>query len=149
VIELWEARMVEQHKTYRPEERATPTVGDALSRGKEAAAEIAREGASSVGTDLEALRADLKSLRETVADLAQQAKSEAGRTAKDVSSSLASQVSGMAHDLADKSVHAATAARDQAKTAVGELESMARRNPLGALAGALFIGVLIGMSRRR
>ena len=129
---------MEQHKSYRPEDRTTSSVGDAVARGQEAATEVAREASGNVSADLEALRADLKHLRQTVADLAKHAGSEATRTAKD-----------MAHDLADKGVHAASAARDQARTAVGELESMARRNPLGALAGALFIGVLIGMSRRR
>jgi ElaB/YqjD/DUF883 family membrane-anchored ribosome-binding protein len=140
---------MDQHKNSRPEDRATPGVGEAVTRGTEAITEAAREGAGNVGADLEALRADLKHLSQTVADLAKHAGGEAARTAKDVSSNLASQVGDMAHDLADKGVHAASAARDQARTAVGELESMARRNPLGALAGALFIGVLIGMSRRR
>jgi ElaB/YqjD/DUF883 family membrane-anchored ribosome-binding protein len=140
---------MEQHKNSRPEDRTTPSVGEAMARGKEAVTDATREGAGNVSADLEALRADLKHLSQTVADLAKHAGSEAAKTAKDVSSTLATQVGDVAHDLADKGVHAATAARDQARTAVGELESMARRNPLGALAGALFIGVLIGMSRRR
>jgi ElaB/YqjD/DUF883 family membrane-anchored ribosome-binding protein len=42
-----------------------------------------------------------------------------------------------------------SAASEQAKTIATEFESMARRNPLGAIAGALFIGVLIGRLGRR
>ena len=41
-------------------------------------------------------------------------------------------------------------ASGQVKTFGGEFESMVRRNPLGALAGAVAIGVLVGaMGRRR
>jgi ElaB/YqjD/DUF883 family membrane-anchored ribosome-binding protein len=40
-------------------------------------------------------------------------------------------------------------ASEQAKTVASELESMARRNPLGAIAGAVLIGVLIGLVGRR
>jgi ElaB/YqjD/DUF883 family membrane-anchored ribosome-binding protein len=43
----------------------------------------------------------------------------------------------------------ASAGADQAKTFATELENIARRNPLGALAGAVIVGVLIGMMTRR
>jgi len=43
----------------------------------------------------------------------------------------------------------ASAASDQAKSFASELENMARRNPLGAIAGAVAIGVLIGLLGRR
>ena len=39
----------------------------------------------------------------------------------------------------------ASAASEQAKTFASELESVARRNPLGAIAGAVLFGVLIGL----
>jgi ElaB/YqjD/DUF883 family membrane-anchored ribosome-binding protein len=42
-----------------------------------------------------------------------------------------------------------SSAGDQAKTFASELETMARRNPLGTLAGAVAIGVLIGIMGRR
>jgi hypothetical protein len=35
-----------------------------------------------------------------------------------------------------------------AKTLASELEGMARRNPLGTIAGALLVGVIIGMMSR-
>ena len=58
-------------------------------------------------------------------------------------------MSDVASDLADRGSQYASSASDQAKTFATELESMARRNPLGALAGAVAIGVLIGVMGRR
>jgi hypothetical protein len=54
-----------------------------------------------------------------------------------------------ASDLANRGSQLASSAKDQAKTLATELEGMARRNPLGALAGAVAIGVFIGMMGRR
>jgi ElaB/YqjD/DUF883 family membrane-anchored ribosome-binding protein len=42
----------------------------------------------------------------------------------------------------------ASSATAQVKTFAGEIERMARNNPLGAVAGAHIIGVLIGMMGR-
>jgi ElaB/YqjD/DUF883 family membrane-anchored ribosome-binding protein len=42
----------------------------------------------------------------------------------------------------------AESAAQQAKTFASELEGMTRRNPLGALAGAVMAGVLIGILAR-
>jgi hypothetical protein len=42
----------------------------------------------------------------------------------------------------------ATSATEQAKTFASELETMARKQPLAALAGALVVGVLIGLIPR-
>jgi ElaB/YqjD/DUF883 family membrane-anchored ribosome-binding protein len=39
-------------------------------------------------------------------------------------------------------------ATEQAKTFAAELEGMARRNPLGTIAGAVLVGVVIGMMSR-
>lgn len=43
----------------------------------------------------------------------------------------------------------ASAASDQVKSFGSEIENMARRNPIGALAAAVVIGVLIGLMGRR
>jgi ElaB/YqjD/DUF883 family membrane-anchored ribosome-binding protein len=51
--------------------------------------------------------------------------------------------------MADKGANIASATTQQAKTFAAELEDMARRNPLGAVAGAVMVGVLIGMMGRR
>jgi hypothetical protein len=58
-------------------------------------------------------------------------------------------VGGVAGDLADRGMAFAATAGQQTKTLVAELEAMARRNPLGALAGALAMGFLIGVWGRR
>jgi ElaB/YqjD/DUF883 family membrane-anchored ribosome-binding protein len=71
------------------------------------------------------------------------------KSARQVTSTVAGQVSDVASDLANRGSQLASSAGDQAKTFGTELESMARRNPLGALAGAVAIGVLIGIMGRR
>ena len=48
-----------------------------------------------------------------------------------------------------KEAEMTSGANEQAKTVAYELESMARRNPLGAIAGAVLIGVFIGLLGRR
>jgi ElaB/YqjD/DUF883 family membrane-anchored ribosome-binding protein len=42
----------------------------------------------------------------------------------------------------------ATSAKEHAKTFASELEGMAKRNPLGTIAGALVVGVVIGLMSR-
>jgi ElaB/YqjD/DUF883 family membrane-anchored ribosome-binding protein len=66
-----------------------------------------------------------------------------------VTSNVAGQATDIASDLADKGSQLVSSASDQTKTFATEVESMTRRNPLAALAGALAIGVLIGIMGRR
>jgi hypothetical protein len=42
----------------------------------------------------------------------------------------------------------ASSATEQFKTFTNEIEGIARKNPLGALAGALVIGIVIGLIAR-
>jgi hypothetical protein len=58
-------------------------------------------------------------------------------------------VGDVAGDLAGKGAEFVSTAGDQGKTLAADIETMARRNPLGALAGALAIGFLIGVWGRR
>jgi hypothetical protein len=77
--------------------------------------------------------------------------SRAGETTKairDIGETVAAQVGTAASGLADKSSELASSAKAQAKTFASELEAMARRNPLGTIAGALLVGVVIGMMSR-
>ena len=97
------------------------------------------------GADLKALQSELSDLKDTVAKLASRASDEAAKSAREI----AGQISTAASDLAEKGANVASVATDQAKTVVTELENIARRNPLGALAGAMVVGVLIGMMGRR
>lgn len=126
-----------------------PSVSESVAQGKEGVEAAASEAMNSAGSDLQALRNDLNSMKDTIAKLVSQAGGEAARSARDVASNVAGQVGNVASDLADRSASAASAATAQAKSLASELENMARRNPLGAIAGAVVLGVLIGMLGRR
>jgi len=125
------------------------SISESVARGKEAIGTAATEAMNSAGSDLQSLRADLTSLKDTVAKFVSQAGNEAAKSAREVTSNVAGQVGGVASDLAGKGTEMASAATDQAKSFASELENMARRNPIGALAGAVMIGVLIGLMGRR
>jgi len=89
---------------------------------------------------LDELRREFASLKDHVARFASQAGSEAARTIRGVGQA-ASGVSDAGSDLM-------SSATEQAKTFAAELEGMARRNPLGTIAGAVLVGVVIGMMSR-
>jgi ElaB/YqjD/DUF883 family membrane-anchored ribosome-binding protein len=96
-------------------------------------------GASTGDTnaDLSTLRTDFNALKDTVTDYVSKTGSDALDTAKKATS-----------DVADKASDLANAASEQAKTFASELERMARNNPLGTIAGALLVGVVIGLIGR-
>jgi ElaB/YqjD/DUF883 family membrane-anchored ribosome-binding protein len=54
----------------------------------------------------------------------------------------------MTSDVANRASDIASAASEQAKTFASELERMGRANPLGTIAGALLVGVVIGLLGR-
>jgi ElaB/YqjD/DUF883 family membrane-anchored ribosome-binding protein len=102
-----------------------------------------------VGHDgLNDLQRDVASLKDTIARLASQASGEAAKTVRSVSQSVASQVGSAASGVADAGSDLASQATQHAKTFASELEGMARRNPLGTIAGALLVGVIVGMMSR-
>jgi ElaB/YqjD/DUF883 family membrane-anchored ribosome-binding protein len=116
------------------------SANDAFSRGKEGIANAASSLASNASYDLDGLRKDLDSLKDTVSKFVSQA--------GDVSSSVATKVGNAASSLAESGSDMASAATDQAKSFASELEGMGRRNPLGAMAAALLVGVMIGVISR-
>jgi len=67
------------------------------------------------------------------------------RTARQMGESVASRV----EELADSGADAASAVGGQVKTFASEIEAFGRKNPLGAIASALLVGVVIGMLGRR
>ena len=147
-------------KSSRPESVSHPSAGtsqfpkansvtDPINRGKDAIAGAASDAANSAGSDLQAIRNDLNNLKDTLSRFMSQASNEAVMSARQVTSNVADQVGDVVSDLADRGIQLASSAGDQAKTFAAELESMARRNPLGALAGAVAVGVLIGSMGRR
>ena len=88
-------------------------------------------------TDLQSLREDLNKLKDTVAEFVSQAGTDAVKTARDVTS-----------NVAEKGSEIATTASRQAKTFASELETLGRNNPIGAMAAAMMVGVLIGLIGR-
>lgn len=121
------------------------SVSESLNRGKDAIEAAASEAMPAAAADLQAI--------DTLARFMAQASSEAAKSARDVSSSIAGQlkdaVGDVADDLAGKGTQFVSTAGEQGKTLAAEMEAIARRNPLGALAGALAIGFLIGVWGRR
>ena len=128
---------------------SSPSISESVARGKEAIGTAAAEAMNSAGSDLQSLRTDFNGLKDTFARFMSQAGGEAAKSAREVTSNVAGQVGSVASDLADKGAEMASTASDRAKSLGAEFESMARRNPIGALAGAVVIGVLIGLMGRR
>jgi len=123
-------------------------VGDAIERGRAGIADSAYAARENMNEDMSKLREDVARLTETLSKFASEAGGEAAKTARSIGSSVASQVSSAASSMAETGAEMASAAGERAKTFASELEGMARRQPLGALAGALFVGILIGMMSR-
>jgi ElaB/YqjD/DUF883 family membrane-anchored ribosome-binding protein len=119
---------------------AKEAAGETLNRAKEELTNAAGTLGSNPSVDLEGMRRDLNSLKDTLSRFVSQA--------GEVSSSVASQVSDAASGFAESGTNMASAAKEQAKTFASELEAIGRRNPLGAMAAALMVGVLIGLIGR-
>ena len=126
------------------------SVMESLNRGKDAIGDAAAETMRAAASDLQMLRNDLNSLKDTLSRFMVEASTEAMKSARAATSAAVVQAGEAASGLADKGTQMVSTASGQVKTFGGEFESMVRRNPLGALAGAVAIGVLIGaMGRRR
>jgi ElaB/YqjD/DUF883 family membrane-anchored ribosome-binding protein len=124
------------HMTYNPSSQQPPT-----PPGRKESEEAERIGLSE-------LRQDMASLKSTLSRYASQASDDAAKTVRGASQTLAAQVGSAAGGVADMSSDLATSAKEHAKTFASELEGMAKRNPLGTLAGALVVGVVIGLISR-
>ena len=95
--------------------------------------------------DVSNLRADMTKMHEILSKFVSEAGGQAARTARNVGQAVASQVSSTASGLATSSADVASSATEQFKAVATELEGFARKNPLGALAGALAVGFVIGL----
>jgi len=84
-------------------------------------------------------------MHDTLSKLVSAAGGQAAQTARNVGQAVASQVTSTAGGLASTSAEVASSATEQLKTFGSELEDIARKNPLGALAGALAVGIVIGL----
>jgi ElaB/YqjD/DUF883 family membrane-anchored ribosome-binding protein len=94
------------------------------------------------------LRREFANLKDHVARFAAQAGGEAAKSIRGVGQNVAAQVGGAASNATDTGADLISSATEQAKTFAAELEGMARRNPLGTIAGAVLVGVVIGMMSR-
>jgi ElaB/YqjD/DUF883 family membrane-anchored ribosome-binding protein len=140
---------LQQQQSSASPKAGRPSVGESLSRGKDALGGVAAGAMADASSDLEALRNDLANLKSTLARFMTEAGGEAAKSAREVSSSMAGHVGDTASDLADRSVRFAATTGDQAKSLAAEIEAFARRNPLGALAGAVAVGFVLGLWGRR
>lgn len=108
-------------------------VGAVASAAYETAHDMGETASDAVNEQINSLKSELASLKESLAD---------------ATSKAASAVSDSASAIVGRSTEMATAAVDKAKSMSVEVEEMTRRNPLPALAGAVVIGMLIGMASR-
>ena len=101
-----------------------------------------------LGETLSQLSRDVASLKDTFSLLVSQAGGEAAKKMRNMDEAVASQVSDTASGVADTGSDLASSAKRHATTLASELEAMARRNPLGTIAGSLLVGVIVGMMSR-
>ena len=94
------------------------------------------------------LSRDMARLKDTFAQLVSQAGDAGTKTIRGFGQTVASQVGGAATGVAGTGSDLVSSATGQAKTLASELEDMARRNPLGTIAGALVLGLVVGMMSR-
>ena len=109
-------------------------VGGTFDRGKSDVAGSAHAAGDNLSRDIARLHDDITAIRQTLSQFA-------AKSAQNVSSAAKSQISDAAGDIA-------SAVRDRAKTVASKFESVVRANPLGAIGGALLVGVLIAMVSR-
>jgi ElaB/YqjD/DUF883 family membrane-anchored ribosome-binding protein len=91
------------------------SVGNSISRGRDAIGSAATDAMDSAGGDLKALQNDLNNLKDTVMKFISQAGSEAAKSAHDITSNVAGQVGTVATDMANRGADLASAATEQAK----------------------------------
>ena len=134
---------VSSEQTSRRPAPSEPSLGSTSARSD--TDDIRRDGFAET---LSQLSREIASLKDTFALLASQTGGEAAKKMRNMSEALASQVGDAASGVADTGSDLATSAKHHAKTFASELETMARRNPLGTIAGTLVVGVIIGMMTR-
>ena len=117
-----------------------------MSEDKEST--VSKASRDSLAEDVSSLRQDMAKMHDILTRFTSEAGGQAARTVRNVSHTVASQVGSTATGIASTSADMAATATQQFKTFTNELEGIARKNPLGALAGALVIGVVIGLIAR-
>jgi len=98
--------------------------------------------------DVSSLRQDMAKMHDILSRFTSEAGGQAARTARNVGQTVAAQVGSTASSIANTGSDMASSATEQFKAFTNEIEGIARKNPLGALAGALVIGIVIGLIAR-
>lgn len=109
----------------------------------------ATQPASDAASQIDSLRRDLNGLKEAMSEFVAQTAARSAEAAQGAASRVAEQSAAAAARIAEGGAALAGQAAEQTKSAALELESMARRNPLSAIAAAAAIGLVIGMMGRR
>jgi ElaB/YqjD/DUF883 family membrane-anchored ribosome-binding protein len=125
------------------------SISDTMARSREAVGAAASDAVDAGSNDLQTLRTDLNRLKDTVSTFMTQVTRETTKSAREMSSNVVGRVGDVADDIARKGGAMASTATDQASAFVSEFESMVRRNPMGAVAGAVMAGIVIGALGRR
>jgi ElaB/YqjD/DUF883 family membrane-anchored ribosome-binding protein len=131
--------------TSRSTSALNPKRSGASDETTSGAVESENVGHDDLSEHMNKLGRDVANLKDSFTRLASQAGGEAVKTARNMGQTVASQVGSAASGAAETSSNLASAAGEHAKTLASEFEGMARRNPLGTIAGALLVGVIIGM----
>ena len=117
-------------------------MAESLNRSKQALGGAATDALDAAATDFESLRQDLKGLKETLVTFMSEAGSEAAKSTRDLSRALKAEGADIAAGVAFN-------AAERGKSLIDELEDLARRNPLGMMAGAMVIGYVLASWKRR
>jgi ElaB/YqjD/DUF883 family membrane-anchored ribosome-binding protein len=107
--------------------------------------ETAEQMRDRLAEDVSGLRADMTKMHDILSKFVSDAGSQAAQTARHVGQTVASHVGSTATGLASTGADIASSATEQLKKFATDLEGIARKNPLGALVGALGVGIVIGL----
>src|SRR5262245_14659087 len=136
-----------EHQGKTTNMNSNPTSGQ-ISRSTPGQVEPEHVAPDGLSAEMSNLRRDVTSRKDTFARLASKVGGEVAKTAGGMSQPSTPQVGSATSGVADAGSELASATKEHAKTFASELEGMARRNPLGTIAGALLVGVIIGMMSR-
>ena len=112
-------------------EAAVSRAGATVQRAKDEISQTAASAGDALHDDLRKLAEDVASLKDTVTKLAM---------------SVGGEVADAAEEIGSDFVHVV---KDEASSIAAEFEKVARKNPIAVVAGALAVGLFIGLLRGR